>query len=71
MVDFKNNPKLVLMEETYDIYASISGIVKLYTKVFSVISIVCINNFTLSAPLCQGNILYKENYFEIIKEPAS
>lgn len=63
MVEFKNNPELVIMEETYDIYASISGIVKWHTKVFSVISIVCINIFTLSAPLCQGNILYKENYF--------
>lgn len=71
MVEFKNNPELVLMEETYDIYACISGIVKLLTKVFSVIFIVCINIFTLSTPLCQGNILYKENYFQKIKEPAS
>ena len=71
MVEFKNNPELVLMEETYDIYASVSGIVKLHTKVFSVISIVYINMLTLSVPLCQGNISYKENYFQKIKEPDS
>lgn len=49
-------------------YASIIGIVQLHkTKYFQSHVI----HIYFSSPLCQVNILYKENYFHIIKEPFS